>query len=118
MKKTIFIVFLAIILVAGCGDNKKKESGKSEVTQKPNQTKVTSKVSSNVDEDLFVDYYIEVAKITEKYSDNTDSLQQKMDELHRKMGVTQEDIKAFHRANYDSLEKWEEVWSKIEEQVK
>jgi outer membrane murein-binding lipoprotein Lpp len=117
MKKTIFIVFLMIVLLAGCGDNKKKESGNSEVTQKPNQTEVTSEISTNVDEDLFIDYYVEVAKITEKYSDNTDSLQQKMDELHRKMGVTREDIKAFQRANYDSVEKWEEVWGKIEKKV-
>ena len=58
-----------------------------------------------------------MAKLQERYSDDSDSLSLRLKELHKQLGISETDIKQFREEHFDNAKKWQLIWKEIETKI-
>lgn len=118
MKKyfVILILLLCLAVVLNC-DQKKPKDDNGDNGNGPKPPDTTTVEKKQFTEDQFVDYYVQVSILQEKYADKPDTLSSKIESLQYNLGITDTDIENFRKNYKDDTEKWEELWNRIETEI-
>ena len=114
--KDFIIILIYISITFSLLSCSKKGSDKQEIIEKQNYTK-SAQIPTKITTEDFINYYVEVAKLQERYSDDSDSLSLRLKELHKQLGISETDIKQFREEHFDNAKKWQLIWKEIETKI-
>ena len=112
MRKLIILILIFLLLIS-CSN---KTNNKQKIIEKRSAKQVVS-TPTKITEEQFINYYVEAAKLREKYADKSDSLSVKLEALRKKLDVTEKDIKEFRSIYSNAPKKWKSIWDKIQKRL-